>query len=384
MAGGSVDRADVIRYRIRAQQLDRPEEPRPFTDAAILDLGVQDTGRDGASWALANRGVPVRGPGELNAAPDIALAWTLRSAPHFYRRTELPDVMVATSPLSERDAVKRVFGAAKPLGEAGITTLNGLAEVAAGLRAVVSEPLPKGEVSTRLSQRLDPVYLRNCVPCKAVHSWEVPFRIGALYGGLELEPGTSPPVLRRIPNWPRRRPGPAPDPSAAAERLQPIRGYLRFLGPAAPNDVAAFLDAPVAEVKKHWPADASEVTVDGSKRWLLDDPGSAGAEAADADPDLLRLLGPYDLFIQGRDRSLILPDKGKHKSLWPILGRPGAVLAGTEIAGIWRPQASGSTFTLRVDLWSRLDKPARARLEAEAERLAAHRGLTLAGIEKIA
>ena len=145
-----------------------------------------------------------------------------------------------------------------------------------------------------------------------------------------------------------------------------------------------FLDAPVAEVKKHWPEDASEVSVDGRKRWLLDDPESAGAGLPDADSGLLRLLGPYDLFIQGRDRSLILPDQGRHKSLWPILGRPGAVLAGTEIAGIWRPQASGVRFTLRVDLWIRLDKAARARLEEEAERLAAHRGLTLAGIERLA
>jgi hypothetical protein len=379
--GGAVERADVMRYRIRAQQLDRSEAPRPVTDAAVLDLGVQDSGRDGASWALANRGVPVRSPGELEAATDIALAWTLRSAPHFYRRAELADVMVATSPLSERDAVKRVFGAAKPLAEAGITALDGLAEVAAGLRAVVSEPLPKGEVSTRLSQRLDPVYLRNCVPCQAAHSWEVPFRIGALYGGLELEPGTSPPVLRRIPDWPRRPPGPAPDPSAAPERLQPIRGYLRFLGPATPNDVAAFLDAPVGEVKAHWPADASEVTVDGGKRWMLN--GSDAVAAGPDEPDLLRLLGPFDLFIQGRDRSLILPDKAKHKALWPILGRPGAVLAGTEIAGIWRPQASGSAFTLRIDLWSRLDRAARSRLETQAERLAAHRGLVLAGIEEM-
>jgi hypothetical protein len=377
-----VDRADVMRYRIRAQQLDRSEGPRPVTDAAILDLGVQDSGRDGASWALANRGVPLPNPGELNAAADIALVWTLRSAPHFYRRAELVDVMVATSPMSERDAVKRVFGAAKPLAEAGITALDGLAEVAAGLRAVVSDPMPKGEVSTRLSQRLDPVYLRNCVPCQAVHSWEVPFRVGALYGGLELEPGTSPPVLRRIPDWPRRPPGPALDPPAAPERLQPIRGYLRLLGPATPNDVAAFLDAPVAEVKAHWPADASEVTVDGSKRWLLDAPDAAAA--GPVEPDLLRLLGPFDAFIQGRDRNLILPDKAKHKALWPILGRPGAVLAGTEIAGIWRPQASGSMFTLRVDLWSRLDRAAWARLEAEAERLAAHRGLRLAGIDEIA
>ena len=83
------------------------------------------------------------------------------------------------------------------------------------MRHVVTRPLVKGEVSTQLTARLDPPYLRYCGACKATHSWEVPFRIGALYAGLELEPGTSPPVLRRIPGWPRRAPGPAPDPMAA-------------------------------------------------------------------------------------------------------------------------------------------------------------------------
>ena len=98
------------------------------------------------------------------------------------------------------------------------------------------------------------------MPCQAIHAWEVPFRISALYAGLELEPGTSPPVLRRVAGWPRRAPGPAEDPMAAPEHLQPIRNYLRFLGPASPQDVATFLDSPVAEVKAHWPDDAVEVT----------------------------------------------------------------------------------------------------------------------------
>jgi hypothetical protein len=362
-------------YRIHAQQLDRPETARPITDAAVFDFGVQDTGRDGASWALANRGVPVREEAELEASPDVALAWTLRAAPHYYRRTDLPEVLVATSPLSERDAGKRVIGADKPLKEAGIPTLDGLTEVASQMRHVVARPMVKGEVSTQLTERLNAPYLRYCGACKATHSWEVSFRIGALYAGLELEPGTSPPVLRRIPNWPRRRPGPAPDPMAAPESLQPIRNYLRFLGPATPNDVAAFLDSPVAEIKKHWPEDAVQVKVDGREGWLL---GELGDLEQDQEP--LRLLGGFDLFLQGKDRDLIVPDASKHKQLWPVLGRPGAVLHGTEIVGTWRPKTSGRQFTLRLSPWATMSKRAHSQLDFEAERLAAHRGVQLAGI----
>jgi hypothetical protein len=100
----------------------------------------------------------------------------------------------------------------------------------------------------------------------------------------------------------------------------------------------------------------------------------------DHDQELLRLLGGFDLFLQGRDRHLIVPDATKHKELWPILGRPGAVLHGSEIVGTWRPKASGKQFTLRLHLWTTFSRRIRSQLEIEAERLAAHRGMELAGI----
>jgi hypothetical protein len=318
----------------------------------------------------------------------------LRGAPHFYRRDDLADILVAVSPFSDNDAAKRIFDAAKPMKAAGIGIRDGLTEVATQLRAVVTKPMVKGEVSTELTKRLSQPYVRWCVPCQAIHSWEQPFRLGALYAGLELQPGTSPPVMRRIPDWPKRKPGPAPDPSDAPAPLQPIRAYLRFLGPATPNDVAAFLDSPVAEVKAHWPKDAVEVSVDGVAGWLLGDDdaplgpagtdaGSAGAHAGSDDVDeLVRLLGGFDLFLQGRDRGLIVPGTSRHKQLWPILGRPGAVLSGTEIVGTWRPRAAGSAFTLRLSPWTKISKAVRARIEAEAERLASHRRLSLSGIEE--
>ena len=372
-----MERQQALARRIHAQQLDRPPAARPVTDAAVLDLGVQDTGRDGASWALVNRGVPVTTPADLESDPALALVWTLRSAPHYYRRADLPDVAVATSPFSERDAAKRVLGADKPLADAGIGPRQGLAEMALRLREVVVEPLVKGEVSTRVSRLLDEPYLRDCVSCAAHHPWEVPFRVGALYGGLELVPGTSPPVLRRIPDWPRSTWGPAEDPLAAPERLQVVRGYLRLLGPATVQDVAAFLDSPVAEVRAHWPEDAERVEVAGREAWLL--PGDEVAEPA---AELVRLLVPFYLLLQGRDRDLLVPDRARHRALWPTLGRPGAVLAGAELVGTWRPRAAGRRLSLRLDLWSPLSPAARERVGQEAERLAAHRGVELAGLEE--
>ena len=258
--------SEALEHRIHVQQLDRAEAERAITDAAVFDFGVQDTGRDGASWALANRGVPVHDAAELEASPDVALAWTLRAAPHYYRRADLPDVLIATSPLSDRDAAKRVIGADKPLKEAGIPTLAGLTEVATQLRHVVTRPLVKGEVSTQLTARLDPPYLRYCRACKATHSWEVPFPYRRSVRRPRARAGYLTACAAAHSRLAEADPGPAPDPMAAPESLQPIRNYLRFLGPATPNDVAAFLDSPVAEIKAHWPADAVEVSVDGRRR----------------------------------------------------------------------------------------------------------------------
>ncbi|MET1006099.1 MAG: winged helix DNA-binding domain-containing protein [Propionibacteriaceae bacterium] len=367
--------AAVIGLRIAAQQLDRAPAERALTDAAIFDLGIQDTGSDSASWALVNRGVPVDSPESLAGSDDIALVWSLRASPHFYRRSDLLGVLTAVSPFSEADAGKRIISAAQPLKAAGISARDGLSEVAGQLRRLVQSPTVKGELSTRVSAVLDEPYLKDCVPCGAVHVYEMPFRLGALYGGLELAPGTSPPLLKRIPGWPHRPAGPDPDPTAAPEHLQVIRNYLRFLGPAAPKDVAGFLDASLADVKAHWPEDAVEVSVEGAKAWTLGEP-----DGAPVDSTLVRLLGPYDLLLQGRDRHVLVSDKAHHKALWPTIGRPGAVLSGTEIIGTWRPKASGSKFSVRLDTWVSASKAVRARIEEQAALLAAHRGLTFAGL----
>ena len=105
MSSVKVSRVDVMRFRVRAQELDRDDGR---SDAAVLDLGVQATGPDGAGWALAIRGADV-------PAGELVLVWSLRGAPHLYRRAEIAGVAAATAPWSDADAAKRIFDAALPL-----------------------------------------------------------------------------------------------------------------------------------------------------------------------------------------------------------------------------------------------------------------------------
>ncbi|MFS0703522.1 crosslink repair DNA glycosylase YcaQ family protein [Cellulomonas sp. 179-A 9B4 NHS] len=366
-------RSAVLRHRVRVQQLDRaPGAAAGPGDVAVLDAGVQDTGPDGALWALALRGLDVR----RGAWPDaLALAWTVRGAPHAYRREDLPAVERALRPWSSADAAARVFDAAGPLRAAGLDPRDALATAARSMRDVVTQPLTKGEVSTAMTGRLPDCFLRWCRPCGTTHMYEQTFRLAALHAGLELEPGTSPPVLRRVPGWPEdavaRTDAPPP-----GGRHDLVRTTLHLLGPATPRLVAASLDAPVADVRARWPDDVVDVDVDGDARSVL----AADADALDAAEEplagpVVRLLGPFDLFLQARDRDLLVPDATRRAALWPTLGRPGAVLRDGEVVGTWRPRARGRRLALEVEPWRTWDAATRRAVDDEHARLAAFRGL---------
>ncbi len=348
----------MLRHRVHAQQLDRTGS---HGDAAILDLGVQDTGPDGAGWALAIRGASI-------AADDLVLAWTLRGAPHAYRRAEVAAVAAATAPLSEADAAKRVFDASKPLRAADIPVLEALDRIASEMSDIVREPTVKGDLSRALAERLPEPFLRWCRVCEATHAYEQPFRLSALRAGLELDDGTSPPVLRAIPGWTGRA-------ASVPRDLDPIRAVLRFLGPADPRLVAGYLDSPVREVRAHWPTDVETVEVDGAALSMLADDVPALLDPPA--PSDVRLLGPFDLFLQGRDRELVVPDPAARDDLWRVLGRPGGVLDGHEIVGSWRPRSKGRFLRLTATIWS--GGPLPDGLEEQAERLAAHRGQEFGG-----
>ena len=76
--------------------------------------------------------------------------------------------------------------------------------------------------------------------------------------------------------------------------LDLVRAALRLVGPAKPSLVAGFLDS----------------------------------AAEPPDERTVRLVGPYELSLQARDRELLVPDVARHKALWPVLGRPGGVPRG--------------------------------------------------------
>ena len=129
-----------------------------------------------------------------------------------------------------------------------------------------------------------------------------------------------------------------------------VRNYLRFYGPARVADAAKFLDSPLSEVRDHWPEDAVAVEVSDlpggrEQRWALAGDLAALRDAEPASPASaggVRLLGPYDAWVQLRDRETLVPTRTGRKDLWRTIGRPGAVAVGGELVGTWRPSSKGT------------------------------------------
>ena len=91
----------------------------------------------------------------------------------------------------------------------------------------------------------------------------------------------------------------------------------------------------------------------------------------------LRLLPPFDPFLQARDRDVLLPDKSHRKVLWRGLpGAPGAVLIDNEIAGVWKARAKRrDEVDITVVAFRRTVSRRRSALEDEAARVAEVRGV---------
>jgi hypothetical protein len=255
--------------------------------------------------------------------------------------------------------------------------LEALSVVASTMRKIVTKATTKGHLSRQLSDELGAPYVRYCRVCKATHSYEQPFRLAALQAGLVLQPGTSPPVLERVTGF--RAPGYRHLGGDAKAGYDVARNHLRFFGPTTVSDAAAYLDSPKREVTEHWPGDVEEVRVEGTPRFLV--AGDLDAVKAVPKPaGTARLLGPFDPYLQLRDRQLLVPDAARRKDLWRTLGRPGAVVVDGEVLATWRPKTSGDQLTVTVDLWRRPTTRERSKVDEEAERLASFRGMDLKAV----
>jgi Winged helix DNA-binding domain len=359
----SVDRAQVMAYRVAALGLAARSSQRP-ADLPLLDLGVQEYTPGSAQVALA-----ARTEADLTDA-RLVTVWAARGAPHLHRRRDLSTLVRQLWPFSDADAAARIASAQIP--DAGRFGVEAFRVTAAAFREVVRGPMPRGEVSTEVSKRVPEALTYDCRSCAARHIAGNVWQHSGLAGGVEVRSRGRDAMLGPLPDAP-------PLPEAAEGVAELIATYLRFLGPATPAEVAKFLGSTTTEIKRVWPGDLAEVTVDGKKRWLPADAVSALESAATVFG--ARFVPPMDPLLQARDRDVLVPDRSRQKEVWRTLGNPGALLLDGEVAGVWRARMSGrKRVDLTVTAHVTLTAADRSRIEDESAHVARAREVPIATV----
>ena len=337
----------------------------------VWDLGIQD--RDGSSrLAIATRLADPAAIGSVDEPGGTGgpvLLWSLRGAPHLHRRADAARFAAALWPADDADAAARLSGDAGRLHSDGADPLQAYRVVSDAMRAVITDATVKGAASAAVTAAIPAQYSGFCRACGSVHVREMLFRVAALPAAIGLIADTKPVALEPLSH-------PHPPPSGQRRLDELVTGYYRLYGTGTAAEVATHLGTSAGSIRGSLPADLVTVTVDAARTKasaaLVDQLTGADVEAA---AGLVRLLPPADPLLQPRDRSVLAPDRASQKDLWPILGSPGAVLAGGGLAGSWRTRASGRALTVTVTPWRKLAKDERTALESEAELVGTIRGV---------
>jgi hypothetical protein len=356
------DRTRVMAYRLLAQQLQRVDDP-PHR-LAVLDLGVQDT-----PYGVARQALAARTTADTDD-PALRLAWTHRGAPHLHRTSGLTALMPALWPFSDADARGRI--AAGPIRDGAALGLAAFEQTARAFRKAVREPMPKGEVSTAVSALVARELTYDCRSCGARHISGGIFQSAGLAGGVGVRVEGAQTIIE-----PLKDRGSVPAEAAGVGTV--VDAYLRLLGPATAGEVAKFIGTTQSHLRPFWPENLATITVDGRRTYLPEDAVEAFERAET--PSVVRLLPPSDPLLQARDRELLVPVKAHRAEVWRILGNPGALLVGGEIAGTWRAKAAGRReLAVTVTPFGKLTAKTRAAVEAEAAVVAGVRGVAGAAV----
>lgn len=297
--------------------------------------------------------------------------WGPRAAPYVVARA---DVGVFTrGGLPTTDASEKAYApsAIKALAPGGRALLEAATEVEeAMVAAVAGGPVERDAMHEQLREALPGALLWACKGCGTNHVHPSVWRTACAYGrvGRVLDTDARAVTYTRV--------AAPPDPGEdAAARAELTRRALHHHGPLTAIEFAAWLSLSKAEAGKRLEAVSGELTEvdrDGTDALAL-----TRDLAVFEDPEPirgLRLLGPGDPLLDGRDRTTLIPDRAQQKEVWKILGNPGLVLQSGRPVGTWRAKAKSRRLELTLTPFGDAPLPAANSVQPEADRLAAARG----------
>jgi hypothetical protein len=332
--------------------LERVQEPLDV----LRSWAVQDSPPGAATMALLARvdELPVGWLDEAIYERRSAVAlYNARTATAIVPSDEAAAFGTALLP-GDDAGLKAIVGSALPEHSEGFAEPVSLA-VDAVSDALDGVTLSRDDLHEALRQRLPGELLPWCEGCKSHHARRGLLVLAGLHGRLCIAArvGRQPAFARtdQLIGWE------APERQAAGAEL--VRRYRREYGPSNPAHFAEWAGLGKAHARELWALAGEE-------------------EAAFAPlPAGVRLLAPGDPVLLGRDREALLPDPALRKKVWAAAGAAGIVLVDGSPVALWRARKQGKRLELTVDPFSTVPKRA---LQAQADRLAPHRGCTSAAV----
>jgi hypothetical protein len=354
-----VGREQALAYRLAAHHLHERLPAGSEREAAAV-IGLQDFPPGLAASALAARVADA----DMGA---LAIVYTFRGAAVAVPPEDVAVFTAGLAPPDESAARALVGTAVESLDAEGIGALDALDRVSDAIAdALADGPLERDDFHQALRERLPRELLWWCRGCESHHVHPSLWRATGIRGVLAVAERRGRVTVFGAPPKPR---------GVKAAPAELARRFLRAYGPATSADLAAWGGISPAHAKALLAGiETEQVDFDGRPALVL----AAGDFASAPQAKGVRLLPPFDPYLDQRDRATLWPDPAVRKRARSGIGAPGVVLVDGAVAGLWRPQKKGRRLVVGVEpLRSRL--PRRA-IEAEAEIVAPHRGATTAEV----
>jgi len=374
----AVDREQILAFRLSRHHLDR-RLPAGSLMAAVAASGTQETSLRTASLALHARVADVTLSDidrTLKLDKTSLMIWAMRGAPYIVPTREAAIFTTGAQPVGE-DSLRTFFGGwATSLSEAGLSLSELVAQAAeTAANVLAGRQLPVDDLRNEIAERMPQI--RGLSRPSGAHA-DLPeplFRALGQRGAVCIADSRrmTDAVLARTDEW-------LGEPLASLDsepaRAELLRRYLRCYGPSTPQAFAEWTLRSLADVRSVFrtiEAELVQVSADESPAWLL--AADTNALTAPVEPTGARLLPAHDPYLQQRDRERLLPDRELRRKLWRPVGSPGLVLLDGQAAGIWTSQRDGRALKVLVEPFARLSPSARQAISAEADRIAALRGV---------
>ena len=362
-----VDRAQVVGFRAAQQHLGRrtdlgtaagtaPQNTPPGSAQLALRVRADVTSEDVARAIEEER--------------SLVQVWSLRGSPCIVTAAELPLFTVGLLPDDEESWQAVMQGFLPVLKQLGRSATETMALVIEATRdALDGAVLTKRELGAALGKRLPPDFGPWMEPDTFSSFSAILTRAASLTGEVTIAPriGAEASFLR-TDQW-LQRPSRL-HPSAARKAL--VRRYLQLYGPSTVEDFTSWAGTGESFARRSWglvESELTEVGFDGRSGFVLASDLQA-LQAAEL-PCGVRLLPPYEPYLQQRDRVTAVLDVSLHRRIWRSTGNPGVVLANGEVRGLWRHRKQGHRLVITVESLGKVDREA---LEHEAQPYVAFRG----------